>query len=431
MAHAPTSGEPGAESAIDAIGAAHPCPSRTPADISDAEERERAVLDAARQVGESVLGPNAEYTDRLNGPNRENFAALASAGLFGIAAPIAYGGSDVSPTVQRDCTRILASYCGVTTFTLAQHYGPTRMIAGAPNGRLKECLLADMAAGRRPCGISFAHLRRPGPPVLRAEAVDGGLRINGTAPWVTGWELMRHFVFGATLPDGSFVYFWSPADRAEFSELFEDEQVPAYAGAFRASAPLPLCAMNASGTVEVQLEDWFVPEAHRLSLSNRETMQRNDRSGVLGATSLALGCAWGSVRRLSETAERRAVPAILRAANSFRAEYDLLAAQVESGMRQVSPPMDFEKAVGLRSWCIEFGVRAAHALVASCSGAANMATHPAQRLLREAMFYTVQAQTQEVMDATLARLEIRSEAGQTDRREEKRPGCLEGVQEAY
>ena len=39
------------------------------------------------------------------------------------------------------------------------------------------------------------------------------------------------------------------------------------------------------------------------------------------------------------------------------------------------------------------------------SGGAKSLTHPAQRLLREAMFYTIQAQTHEGMDATLARLE--------------------------
>ena len=59
----------------------------------------------------------------------------------------------------------------------------------------------------------------------------------------------------------------------------------------------------------------------------------------------------------------------------------------------------------IRAWCIEAAVRAAHAAVTASSGAANTLTHPAQRLLREAMFYTIQAQTQEVMDATLARLE--------------------------
>jgi len=55
--------------------------------------------------------------------------------------------------------------------------------------------------------------------------------------------------------------------------------------------------------------------------------------------------------------------------------------------------------------CIELAMRAAHAASAASSGSANYLWHPAQRLLREAMFYTIQAQTFEVMDATLARLE--------------------------
>src|SRR5262249_55057099 len=156
--------------------------------------------------------------------------------------------------------------CGVTTFTQAQHHGPSRMIASGPNDTLKHLLLPDLAAGRRMCAISFAHLRRPGPPVLRAEPVEGGYRLNGTAPWVTCWGLMAEVVFGATLPDGRFVFLWSPGDRADFPDLFDGSAPPDGAwGSLHASAPLPLCAMNASATVELTLSDWFIPQAHWLS----------------------------------------------------------------------------------------------------------------------------------------------------------------------
>src|SRR5207253_1307318 len=122
--------------------------------------------------------------------------------------------------------QLLASYCGVTTFTQAQHHGPSRMIANGPNGELKRRLLPDLARGKRMSGISFAHLRRPGPPVLRAEPVEGGWRLQGTAPWVTGWGLISQVAFGATLPDGRFLYVWSPTGRDEFPDLFENIDPP-------------------------------------------------------------------------------------------------------------------------------------------------------------------------------------------------------------
>jgi len=397
-----TNGNP-ADNSADPIGVTLP-PDRAPDAGRYAEEA--AIPEKARHIGETVLGPRAQETDQGSGPNRENFRALAEAGLLALALPREYGGLEASGATQREVTEILASFCGVTTFTQAQHHGPSRMIAGGPNAELKRRLLPELASGRMLCAISFAHLRRPGPPVLTATPVPGGYRLNGKAPWVTGWGLMNQVVFGATLPDGRFVYLWSPARREEFPELFADAgPEDGQWGALRASAPLPLCAMNASATVELTCENWFIPQAHWLFESDRETLRRNDRNGVLGATAMPLGCAAASVRVLCETAERRSIPAIGRTAQALGREWEEAKAQVRAWSERSAEENFFENAVRIRAWCIELAVRAAHAAVAASSGAANMLTHPAQRLLREAMFYTIQAQTHEVMDATLARLE--------------------------
>jgi alkylation response protein AidB-like acyl-CoA dehydrogenase len=388
------------ENSADAIGAPLP---------PDGEERypdAAAILEAARQVSERVLGPHAQQTDQGPGPNPANFQALAQAGLLGLAIPRQYGGLDASGATQREYTEILASYCGVTTFTQAQHHGPSRMIANGPDETLKRCVLPELAAGRMLCAISFAHLRRPGPPVLRADPVPAGYRLNGTAPWVTGWGLMNQVVFGATLPDGRFVYLWAPRNREEFADIFV-EHAPDDAdwGTLNASPPLSLCAMNASATVELTCRNLFIPQVHWLSESDRETMQRNDHKGVLGATSMPLGCAVAGIRLLCETAEKRSLTAIRRAASALALEWEEAKTQVLAWNARGDEADFFENAVKIRSWCIELAVRVSHAAVTACSGAANTLTHPAQRLLREAMFYTIQAQTQEVMDATLARLE--------------------------
>ena len=373
---------------------------------------EAAILATARQLGETVLGPKAQQTDQGPGPDREIFRALADAGLLGIALPHRFGGLDASGATQREYSEILASYCGVTAFTQAQHHGSSRMIANGPNEALKNRVVPDLAAGRSLCAISFAHLRRPGPPILRAESVADangekvGFRLHGTAPWVTGWGLMNQVVMGATLPDGRFVYVWSPARREEYPELFADAAPPnGDWGTLTASEPIRLAAMNASATVELKCDGWFVPQSHWLAESDRETLARNDRNGVLGATALPMGGAAGSVRLLCQTAEKRNLPAIRRAASAFREEWSELKEEIVEGSGRGSEPDFFERAVGLRSRCVTFASRAALAAVTASSGGAIPFAHPAQRLLREAMFYTVQAQTQEVMDATLSLIE--------------------------
>ncbi len=394
------------EDSADVIGAG------LPQDSADHNIDEEAILAAAQRVCETALGPNAEATDRGAEPNRANFRALAQNGLLGLAIPREYGGLDASGATQRKFTQLLASYCGVTTFTQAQHHGPSRMIANGPNAELKRRLLPDLASGTQLSGISFAHLRRPGPPVLRAEPVEGGWRLQGTAPWVTGWGLISQLVFGATLPDGRFLYVWSPTRRDEFPDLFEYITPPeGNWGALTASPPLALCAMNASATAELTLNDWFIPAAHRLSESDRETMQRNDRNGVLGATAMPLGCAAAAIRLLETTAENRPIAAIHRAAQTFAGEWAEVERQVDEWNGRGAESEFFANAVRVRAWCIELALRAAHAAVTASSGAANLLSHPAQRLLREAMFYTVQAQTHEVMDATLARLERAGRSG--------------------
>ncbi len=65
--------------------------------------------------------------------------------------------------------------------------------------------------------------------------------------------------------------------------------------------------------------------------------------------------------------------------------------------------------VELRAWAIELAVRCAQAAVAVSRGSANYGYHPAQRVYREALAYTVFGQTTEVMEATLKRLTKRCE----------------------
>jgi alkylation response protein AidB-like acyl-CoA dehydrogenase len=388
----------------DTIGAAMPIETEKHGQATELDAL--ALLNTAHTVCEEVLGPNAQRADRAGGPLAENFQALANAGLLGIALPRRFGGLDAPGAVQRQYTETLASYCGVTTFVQAQHHGSSRMIANGPSELLKQTVVPDLAAGRRMCAISFAHLRRPGPPTLAAEKVSDGYRLNGTAPWVTGWGLMDQVVFGATLPDGRFVYLWSPGNRETFSSVFElTDPMDSRWGELTASPPIPLCAMNSSSTVALHLNNWFIPTEHFLAESDRETMARNDRNGVLGATAMPLGCASAALRILCDVADKKPFPAIQRAVSAFTSELSDARAQVDEWSSKGGEPEFFEPALQIRAWCIELAVRMSHAAITAVSGSANSLDHPAQRLMREAMFYTIQAQTREVMGATLERLE--------------------------
>ncbi len=350
---------------------------------------ERDLLACAQTIADTVLEPRAQETDLSPDPPADNIRILAEAGLVGITTPREYGGFGVSGAFQRLFTEILTAACGTTWFTLTQHLGACGMIAGSRNPSLCERFLRDMAAGRHLVGVAFGHLRRP-EPMLRAEEVPGGYVLSGVAPWVTGWPLLSGVVYGAVLPDERHVYVYVATEESE---------------SLRSSEPLPLCAMNASATTEVRLENRFVPDEDFIKFSSREEMARGDTNNIAGAVSPPLGCARASLKLLRRTAEKRKIDFLTEAADALETEIN--ACRTE-GFRWADGPKDISEykpgALGARAWAIELAVRAAHAAVAASSGAANSLQHPAQRLFREAMFYTVIAQTQDVMAATVRRL---------------------------
>ncbi|HEY4001433.1 MAG TPA: acyl-CoA dehydrogenase family protein [Candidatus Xenobia bacterium] len=333
--------------------------------------------EAACRLATEFLKPRAEAVDRLDLPLAENLQALAAAGLAGLTIAEADGGLGASPEVHRTVARELAAACGVTHFTVAQHWSACHLLATGQAEPLKRRLLPELARGQRWVAIAFAHLRRPGPPVLRATLQDGGWILDGEAPWLTGWSLMDSAVVGATQPDGSFVYVWTPL------------------AGLVASPPLRLCAMEASATVRLTFSQWFVPLEHTLFVTDLEATRIQDRANVLRATSMTLGCSRAAVELVEALAAKRRLDSIRQAAERLRARYQALVTAIDAA------GADFDANLSLRLKSIELAVHASHAAVAAASGAANLRDHPAQRLYREAMFYTVQAQTHEVLEGLM------------------------------
>jgi alkylation response protein AidB-like acyl-CoA dehydrogenase len=352
---------------------------------------ERGLLARAEEVAETLLEPRAEAVDQSGRVPVENLEALAAAGLVAVTTPREWGGHGASGAFQREFTETLTAACGTTWFVLTQHLGACSQLAGSENPSLRERFLRDAAAGRHWIGVGFGHLRRP-EPMLRARRVDGGYILDGVAPWVTGWPILAGVIYGAVLEDGErHVYLYAPAAENEH---------------LRSSPPLPLCAMNASATTEVRLEGLFVPDDDFVRFSSRTEMARGDERNIAGATPPPLGCTRGSVRHLRRIAEKRAgLPAIADAADRLAAELDALRAESRRIADGPKDTRDYKPAaLAARTGAIELAVRAAHAAVAASGGAANALTHPAQRRYREAMFYTLAAQTGDILAATVSRL---------------------------
>ncbi|XYI03791.1 hypothetical protein ACMHYB_30105 [Sorangium sp. So ce1128] len=108
----------------------------------------------------------------------------------------------------------------------------------------------------------------------------------------------------------------------------------------------------------------------------------------------------------SQTGPRHRVGSahLAAAARAFEGEREAARADVEAWADRPEAEGYGEHAARVRAWCIDLGVRAAHAAAAATAGSANLLDHAAQRLFREAMLYSLTAQTRDLQAATVQRL---------------------------
>ncbi len=143
------------------------------------------IVEVAQRIADEVLFPAALATDASDVVPRELLDALAGAGLYGLAAPEdAAGLSADFPTVCA-VQEALASGCLTTAFVWAQHNGLVRALAEGGRSELTATWLAPLARGEIRAGVALAGLL-PRPP-LRARPDAGGWRLDGVAPFVSGW----------------------------------------------------------------------------------------------------------------------------------------------------------------------------------------------------------------------------------------------------
>ena len=318
------------------------------------------------------LAAAAEATDQAPVVPRSQLRRLADAGLYDLVG--------LAPAVAREVHETLAGACGVTSFVWEQHHSPVRMLAAARGA--DDPTLAQLRSGELLAGIAFAYLRRPDPPAMVARVVPGGLVVDGEAPWVTSWGLADVFAVAARRGD-DVVFF-----------LVDGASPPA---GVHVSAPLALAAMNASATVRLRFEAVAVPEEDVISVQSYADWRAADRLTSARPRPPVFGVARTCCRLLGDAA--------------LQAELDDCRGQAYALLDDDRPEEGrtddghLAAMTRARAWSCELAVRAATAVVVAGGGRSILRSDPAQRLLREAAFFTIQAQTGDLRAATLARLQ--------------------------
>ena len=321
------------------------------------------------------------------------FQRLGEEGVLGWVIPPEYGGSHLDAEAVIFGYERLATACLTTAFILTQRNGACQRIAGCDRDDLKSELLPDLAAGRLFATVGVSHLTTSRQHLSRpaVQVADGsdGLVLNGFVPWVTGARFADYVVTGGTYADGRQVLIALPTalDGVTMEE------------------PAPLLALNASQTGSIRLEEVRVERRFLLAGPVAGVMQQGQGGGTGSVTtsSLAVGLTGRSLAHLMRESEQR--KDLKSVVDPFVEEWTELRQDLYAAARGEAtagtPRLTNES---IRGRANSLAMRSTQALLAASKGAGFVTGHPAERGVREAMFFLVWSCPQPLVTAALREL---------------------------
>jgi len=314
------------------------------------------------------------------GPWRSGaFASLARSGALAGFIPADCGGTAATEPAVLEMLAAIAGRCLTTALALTQWASACRIIAGGEPA-LRSARLPALARGDTPTTVGISQLstsrRHLGTPSLVSARTNNTWRLNGLCPWVTGADSSDTIVTGALTETGEQFFF----------------VVPTAAKGLDIAPPMQMLALSGSRTSSVAFQD--VEPADVIVPA-----EAGVRTGGLATTALAVGATRAAIAILDEEARGR--PALEPVAAGLRAEVDALWRQLDESADGGIEPADRDR---LRAHANGLVVRAAQAALTASKGAGFVAGHPAERLVRESMFFLVWSCPQSVTSAVMCEL---------------------------
>lgn len=317
---------------------------------------------------------NSTCEESVDAWPRQQLSAMAKAGVTAWDMPAEWGGLALNSADQTEGLRLLSSSCLVSTFVWTQRSAAVRRIATSDNDTAKQHLLPRLLSGEIFATVAISHLTTSGQhlkaPLVTATQDGDGFVMSGFAPWATSATQADYLVTGGTLDDGRQILACLPTDRQGID----------------VQQPVSLMALNASQTGAVQLNNVRVNAADLLHGPIEGVMRSSTGGGAgsVGTSALAIGAATGSLRQFTKETERR--PDLAEFVDPLNAECDRLTADLQAAAAGTNSAVDAEQ---LRQNANSLVMRSAQAWLAATKGAGFVAGHPAERAVRESMFFLV------------------------------------------
>lgn len=329
-----------------------------------------------------------------NWPARQ-MALLAEGGVFGWLIPRRWGGSELDEPEILSGYLELSDACLTSAFILTQFNSSVQKLVTCGREALQEKWLPRLARGECFTTVGISHLttsrsRGPGPAVV-AESVGEGFRLSGHIPWVTGANAAQLIVVGGTAPNGEQL-------------LAAIETIDP---GLTIAPPQKFLALTASQTGPIELRDVMVRSEQIVAGPAPEVLKIGSRGGTgsLTTSALALGTSRSTLRALRD--ELRQMPSLEPVVSQLADEGRSLEQAMFSASRGEPGAWSAEQ---IRLRANSYVTRLAQSSLAAAKGTGFVSGHPAERAIREAMFFYVWSCPQAVVQGNLQELACRDEA---------------------
>jgi alkylation response protein AidB-like acyl-CoA dehydrogenase len=326
----------------------------------------------------------ADANDQLVWP-ATSWQAMCHGGAVRWCIPTTFGGDGWGAEKLLDGYEHLASACLTSCFILSQRDAACRRLRDSENIALARELLPQLAAGRAFATVGLSQLttsRQHVRPALTVRQQGDDFVLDGIMPWVTGAPRAEFFVTGGVLDDGRQILAVLPANLRGVT----------------VGPPADLMALQGSLTAEVRC-DHVRLERRWLLAGPVEKVMGPGRGGAGGleTSCLALGLTRAAVAYLEEEAVVRPElkPTVSRLDHARALVRQKLHQAARSGCSA-------ENAAALRGRANTLVLRATQAALTASKGAGFLRNHPAQRWVRQAMFFLVWSCPRPAVEATMA-----------------------------
>ena len=339
---------------------------------------------------QQIVAPQAAQIDRQPETLKQALKGMGERHLLALKVPQNLGGAGFQERDYCQFQILVARYSGALAFLQNQHQSAASMLAASNNQELKQKYLPYMSQGEILVGVGFSQLRRRGNPVMKAQTVEKGYLLEGEVPWITGWGFFDSFIIGATLPNGREVY----------GILSLKNQKQPTGGIINLTPPMELIGMTSTNTVAANIQGWLLEDNQVVAIKPAGSIDKKSQKNVLHHGFYALGCAQAGLDILKTNYEKKQLPFLYQSWQALQEELN----NCYQAMLEAISDGNYPEKLKLRVWAINLAGRCSHAAVIASSGAANNQDHPAGRVYREALLFSVSGQTTAVMEESLNRV---------------------------